>query len=150
MTSRKVPLLHGTGAACIALVLALLVLAGGCTQEQAPSPVPVPETTVLITDTPTPVPTIPVAVKVKKTDNSNIRITFDGGGERGQLMELDATVTDSRGRATTQHLGDRLGTSPVTIGSVITFTGSYAGTTNVFISGYYSDGSSRNILETQV
>ena len=134
--------------ACLAAVVVIAILTMGCIQQ--PAPVPVPETTVLITQTPTPEPTPPPVVQVSKIDNAHILVTYLAGKDREMLMELDATVIDSRGKSSTQHLGDKLGTSPVTIGSAITFTGSYTGTSSVSVSGYYSDGSTRNILNTEV
>lgn len=147
MTSRMVPSRHIATIICLGTVLALLVLAGGCTQQQAPAPVV--ETTITVTDTPTVAPTPPDIIRVSKTDDSHILVTYIGGASV-PLTEIDATVTDDRGRTSTQHLGDKLGTSSITIGSEIPFTGSYTGRNSVSVSGFFSDGSSRNILETEV
>ena len=127
---------------CIAVITMLLVVSMGCTSPSG-SPVPSPFQ-------PTPTPTTSY-VTVTKPDSSHIVIRYNGAQYMESLIELDATVTDSTGKSSTQHAGDKLGTSPIRTGSTISFEGSYPGTNNhVIVTAFFSDGSQRVVLETYV
>jgi hypothetical protein len=134
-------------ALCIGTLLLGTTLIAGCT---VPMPAQSPATPpIQIFPTPTPSPT-PAYASVAKPDTSHVIITFDGGPDRARIIELDATVTDSQGRSQTQHIGDKLATSPVGAGSAIRFTGLYSGKTHVFVTAWYADGSTRSVLETDI
>jgi len=130
-------------AICLAILLALLVLATGCTQ---PGPVSVPSPFPAAT-TQTPAAT---QISVTKPDASHILVTYQGGTDLERLIEIDATVTDSQGKSSTQHIGSKTATTPVTIGGTIKFEGSYSGSNHVIITGYYVDGSSQVLQNTNV
>jgi len=128
---------------CLGSVLLLLAQVAGCTQQsisQVPNPFPAATTQT------TPAP----PVTLSKPDASHIVIKYRGGVDMERLIEIEATVTDSTGKPSTQHIGDKLGTSPITVGATIRFEGSYSGTNNVFATGYYIDGSSRNLISTTI
>jgi hypothetical protein len=133
---------------CIGTLLAATTIFAGCTQP-APAPAAPAPAPLQIFPTPTPEPT-PAVVSVEKPDTSHIVITFNGGPDRANIIEIDATVTDNKGESQTQHLGDRLATSPVGGGSKLQFNGLYSGGSRVFISAWYADGSSRQLLDTTV
>ena len=130
-------------AICLAILLALLVLATGCTQ---PGPVSVPSPFPAAT-TQTPAAT---QISVTRPDSSHIVVTYLGGTDLERLIELDATVTDSQGKSSFQHIGSKTATSPIRIGGTIPFEGSYTGNNHVLIVGYYIDGSSRVLQDTYV
>ena len=128
---------------CMGVILLFLMIAAGCTQQSIPQvPNPFPAAT-----TQTPAAT---QVTVTKPDASHIVIKYLGGTDMQRLIEIEATVTDSQGKSSTQHISDKLATSPITIGGSIKFEGSYAGTNKVFATGYYLDGSSRNLIQTSI
>jgi hypothetical protein len=133
---------------CVAALVLGATLLAGCTQPAAPSQNP-SSPPIQIFPTPTPSPT-PVYVSAAKPDTSHVIVTFNGGPDRARIIEVDATVTDSSGRSQTQHIGDRLATSPVGAGSAIRFTGLYSGKTHVFVTAWYNDGSNRAMLETDI
>ncbi len=133
---------------CIAALVLGATLLAGCTQQVAPPQNP--ETPPLqIFPTATPVPT-PAIVSVAKPDTSHVIVTFNGGPDRARILELDATVTDDKGQFTTQHIGDKLATSPVGGGGTIRFFGAFTQKTHVSISAFYTDGSTRTLLETNI
>ena len=132
---------------CIGTLFLSTTLIAGCT---VPIPAQSPATPpIQIFPTPTPSPT-PAYASAVKPDSSHVIITFDGGADRARIIELDATVTDSKGESQTQHIGDKLATSPVGAGSAIRFTGSFSGKTHVFVTAWYADGSTRAVLETDI
>ena len=133
---------------CIGTLLLATAVIAGCTQPPsspgAPTPAPLQ-----IFPTATPEPT-PAVVSVAKPDTSHIVITYNGGTDRANIIEVDATVTDDKGESQNQHLGDRLATSPVGGGSRLQFNGLYSGSNRVVISAWYADGSSKPLLDTTV
>ena len=132
---------------CMGTLILAATLFSGCTQPVSPTPAPVEtqQVTPIASPSPTPAP-----VSAVKTDSSHVIVTFNGGPDRARIIELDATVTDSKGQNSTQHIGDRLGTSPVGEGGTIRFTGSYESTAHIFVSAWYSDGSSRQLLDSDL
>ena len=131
---------------CVLLLLAAVF--AGCTQPAQVTPVP---TTEPVTATPSPLPTTAASqVSVVKTDDSNIVVTFLGGPDMNSIRAVQATVTNSKGRSDTKHLGDSLGTTSASPGSKLTFDGTFSGTTQVSVSGFYSDGSQKILIQTTV
>ncbi|MGD0080458.1 MAG: hypothetical protein ABSB80_07425 [Methanoregula sp.] len=82
-----------------------------------------------------------------KTGNSQILVSFVGGPGMDKLLEMEITLTGSPGKSRTQSIGSRLGTTPVQVPSSLTFTGHYSGTNHVFITGYFSDGTHKAVLD---
>lgn len=112
-------------------VLLLAVISCGCTQQASTAQ----NTT---------------GVTVTKPDDSHISIAFVGAPGMDNVLELEITITDSQGKSRTQSIGSRLATTPVQIHATQTFTGSYAGKNHVFITGYFSDGSHRAIVDQDI
>ena len=129
---------HATIVIGMGVLFLFLTVISGCTQQvpgfSAATPQPTPAPNVLVT----------------KPDATHIVIRYQGGADMEKLIEIEATVTDSGGKSSTQHIGDKLSTSPINIGGTIKFEGSYAGTNKVYATGYYIDGSSRNLLSTTI
>jgi hypothetical protein len=125
---------HGKGIQipCFFAVL-LLILSCGCTQLSTGSPA---DGT--------------AAVTVTQPDSSHILVTYPGSPQTDKLVELEISVTDSNGRVTTQSVGSRLATTPIRYGATHTITGSFDGKDRVFITGYFSDGSQKQIIDTTI
>ncbi len=117
---------------CLTVALVLLVITTGCTQQAAKT-----------TDTAS-------GVSVTRPDDTHISVAFTGASGMEGLLELEITVTDSKGKSVTRSMGSRLATTPVQIHSTYTFTGSYGGTNHVFITGYFSDGSHRTMVDRDI
>ena len=126
----------------LAVVLAFVILSAGCTQQPAGSgtagsTVPMSPTTAR-----TPV------VTAAQTGDRTIVVTYLGGPDLEDLMELEVTVTDSQGISKTQSMGSRQTTTPVQKMGTSTFTGDYRGKDHVVIVGYHANGSMQNLLDT--
>jgi hypothetical protein len=87
-------------------------------------------------------------VTAVQPDDNHITIGFHGGPGMDSLVELEITITDSSGKTSTQSRGSRLATTPIKTDSTMTFTGSFAGKDHVTVTGYFSDGSHRTVLDT--
>jgi hypothetical protein len=116
---------------CFFAVLSLLLVSCGCTQLSAGS-----QTTQVVT--------------VTKPDSTHILITYPGSPQTDKLVELEISVTDSNGRVTTRSMGSRLGTTPIQYGSSNSISGSFDGKNQVFVTGYFSDGSRKTIIDTTI
>jgi len=138
----------GPVACTCVLLLVLVTVFAGCTQPAQPTQVPTTEPTTMA---PTPLPTTesPQA-SVVKADDSHIVVTYLGGPDMEKIRAVQATVTNSKGVGNTKHLGDSLGTTSVSPGSKLTFEGVFAGSTQVSVVGFYSDGSQKTLLQTTV
>jgi hypothetical protein len=117
---------------CLLAVLLLGAVSGGCTQLSPQQPAP------------------PAPITAVQPDNNHITIAFHGGAGMESLLELEITITDSAGKSQTQSRGSRLATTPIRTDSTMTFTGSFDGKDHVFVTGYFSDGSRRTVLDTTV
>jgi hypothetical protein len=129
---------------CYCIMISFLLLSCGCMQQPTGSPsdsVAVPPST--------PVSGIP-EVTLTQPDSSHILITYPGSLRTEKLVELEISVTDSSGRVKTESMGSRLATTPVQYGSSHTITGSFEGKDRVFITGYFSDGSQKPIIDTTI
>jgi len=116
---------------CLAALLVLLIIAGGCTQTAK---------TISTTS----------GVTVTRPDDTHITVAFVGAPGMEGLLELEMTVTDSNGKSVTMSKGSRLATTPIQIHSTETFTGHYSGTNHVLITGYFSDGSRRTLVDQDI
>jgi hypothetical protein len=113
-------------------VVAGLVLAGGCTQPGAQSA----EQKKFM------------EVTATQPDPAHILITYQGGPNMEKIMELETMVTDSSGASQTKSVGSRLATTPITIQGTNTLSGAFGGQDHVVVTGYFSDGSRRVLLDT--
>ena len=135
MTTRS--LSHGNGIPhlCFLAVVSLLLFSCGCTLAPAGFSAPADETP---------------AVIVEQPDASHIQITYHGSLKTDKLIELEVSITDSNGKVMTQSMGSRLATTPIQYGSSRTFTGSFDGKDRVFVTGYFSDGSQKPMIDTTI
>ena len=116
---------------CLCAALVLTVIACGCTQQQAS-------------------PAQASGVTVTKPDDSHITVAFTGAPGMETVLELEITITDTQGRSRTQSLGSRLATTPVQVHATQTFTGSYSGKNHVTVTGYFSEGSHRIVVDQDI
>ena len=140
-----------------AFLIIFLLLSAGCTR-----PAGTPETDRAVQDTPQPVITTPsvpqptitnnkiVAATAQKPDATKIIVTSVGGPDADQLMELEASITDSTGTVRTQTMGSRLGTTPVQNGGTITIYGPFAEEAHVVVIGHFADGTHKDLLNIRI
>jgi hypothetical protein len=129
----------------IIFILFMILLTAGCTQpaQQPVSTLPPTEVTTTI-----PVVLIPVTATAQRLDSTKILITYNGGPDADQLIELATTVITSRGSIHIQSMGSRLDTTPVQIGGTDIFQGPYTEPVHVLTTGYFVNGTHRDILDT--
>jgi hypothetical protein len=124
---------RGIFASCLLILLALMIMASGCTQpasqQQQKTPAPVTAT---------------------RTDNSHIIIAYPGSSNTVTLLELVVTITDSAGKKQTKSIGDRFSTTPLKFGATLPLTGTFNGNDHVVITGYFMDGSHNPMLDTTI
>jgi len=133
---------------CLGVFLLFAAVFAGCSQSAPVTPAPNTEP---ITTTLPPLPTAtPSQVSVTKPDDSHIVVTFLGGPDMNSIRAVQATVTNAKGRSDTKHIGDSLGTTSVSPGSTLTFDGAFSGSTQVSVSGFYSDGSQKILYQTTI
>jgi len=133
MTCLSLKYRNGTIATCLLMFLALILMAGGCTQ-------PVSEQQ----------QKVPSPVIVSQSDNSHMKITYPGSTDTSTLLELEVTVTDSGGKTRTQSIGDRHSTTPLKFGATLPLTGTFSGNDHVLVTGYFMDSSKKILLDTTV
>jgi hypothetical protein len=121
----------GTIAICLLALLALMLVASGCTQpaSQQPQKTPAP-------------------VTATQTDSTHILIAYPGSTDLSNLLELETTVTDSTGKTQTKSIGDHQSTTPLKFGATLVLTGSFGGNDHVLVTGYFMDGSQKHLLDT--
>jgi hypothetical protein len=126
-----VPLPHHTYALILCVVLGLMVIGCGCTQQSSSA-----QNT--------------SGVTVTKPDDSHITVAFVGAPGMDNLLELEMTITDSNGKSVTMSKGSRLATTPIQIHATQTFSGSYGGKNHVFITGYFANGSHSVVVDQDI
>jgi len=87
---------------------------------------------------------------VERVGSEKLIVHFQGGEGLDNLMEIEITVTDSRGTSKTQSLGTRQATTPVQRSATSTFVGSFTGSAHVLAIGYAPGGSPVTLLDTTV
>ena len=110
-------------------LLALAIVAGGCTSPSQQQ-------------------NTPAAVTAVQTSSSRIHIAYPGSSSTTILLELEATVTDSAGKTQTKSIGDRFSTTPLRFGATLDLDGSFAANDRLLVTGYFMDGSQQHLLET--
>lgn len=116
----------------IGAALVVLILSAGCTQTPAGT-----------TNTTN-------GILVTHPDDSHISVAFVGATGMDSLIEMEMTITDSNGKSITKSKGSRLGTTPIQIHATDSFTGSYSGKNHVLVTGYFSDGSQRVLVDRDI
>ena len=129
------------------VLLIFLILLPGCTQpgEQPAVATPAAELT-----PGTPVPENRIAATAEKIDPARILVTYNGGPDADQLIELETTVINTRGSVTIQSMGSRLDTTPVKRGGTDIIKGPFSDRVHVIITGYFFNGTHQEILETWI
>jgi hypothetical protein len=107
------------------------------------------------TSSPQMTPSIPVSEKpiiatAQRIESTKILITYKGGPDADQLIDLQTTVITSKGSINIQSMGSRLDTTPVQIGGTDIFQGPYTEQVHVLITGYFFNGSHQDILDTRI
>jgi hypothetical protein len=150
-----IPQFRFTAAAVLLLGIILMLLTAGCTSQAVPPVPPSTEPGSSVTAVPSLSPPASSSAKTKaveaaavKPDPEKIVISFLGGPDADLLMELETTVTDSRGTVRTRSMGSRLGTTPVQSGGSDTIYGPFRERAHVVIIGYFSDGTHQDLLDS--
>jgi len=129
------------------VILICLLLAAGCTQ---PSEQPVVTTRTIEVTTSLPVHEKHIIATVQRIDSTKILITYEGGPDADQLIDLQTTVITSKGSINIQSMGSRLDTTPVQIGGTDIFQGPYTEQVHVIITVYFINGTHQDILDTRI
>lgn len=131
----------------ISILIILLLVAAGCTSQSAQ---PAVTKTFPETVPGTSIPEKPVSATVQRIDATKILVTYLGGPDADQLIELETTVINSRGSVKTQSMGSRLDTTPVQIGGTEIFQGPYTEKAHVLITGYFANGTHQDFIDTLI
>lgn len=123
---------NGAFALCLLALLALMLVASGCTQPASQQQ------------------TAPAPVTATQTDGTHLLISYPGSPETTSLLELEVTVTDSAGKTQTKSIGDRQSTTPLKFGATLPLAGTFDGNDRVMVTGYFMDGSQRHVLDTTI
>jgi hypothetical protein len=129
------------------VMLILLLMAAGCTQPPV-QPAVLPQSPEATTGIPAPGESI--VATAERIDSTKILITYGGGPDADQLIELQTTVIDSRGSVRIQSMNSRLDTTPVQRGGTDIFPGPYPEMVHVLITGYFTNGTHRDILDAWI
>ena len=124
--------------------LLLVIFSTGCTTQPAAAP------SAGSTITATTAVAKSAVVTADQPDNTTIIVTYQGGPDLENLMELEITVTDSRGISKTRSMGTRQDTTPVQRLGTTKFTGNFQGRDHVVVTGYFSNGTVQNLLDTLI
>jgi hypothetical protein len=130
MTSQFPLYRKGTIAICLLTLLALMLVASGCTQPASDQQ------------------NVPAPVTATQKDSTHLLITYPGSTDTTDLLELEITVTDSAGKTQTKSIGDRQSTTPLKFGATLPLSGTFDGNDHVLVTGYFMDGSQRHMLDT--
>lgn len=117
---------------CLVSVMILLVWCTGCTQTGSQSADQKQF----------------MEVVASQPDATQIVITYQGGPNMEKIIELETLITDSAGKSQTKSVGSRLATTPITIHGTQTITGPFDGKDHVVVTGYFTDGSRKVLLDT--
>jgi FlaG/FlaF family flagellin (archaellin) len=90
-----------------------------------------------------------VAATVQQMDASHIVVTYQGGQDADQVSQMIAEVTESTGSSHAITLGQPGSTTPLKVGSTLSFTGT-PGKDHVVASAKFMDGTNQVILDTYV
>lgn len=129
------------------VLLICLILLPGCLQPAVPPAVTVPSADV------TPGITVPekhITATAQKIDSTRILVTYNGGPDADQLIELETTIINNKSSVTIQSMGSRLDTTPVKSGGTDMIKGPFSGQVHIIITGYFFNGTHKEILETWI
>ena len=120
------------GSLSILILVVLLVISAGCTQQPAGTA------------------ESQSGIKVTQPDDSHIIVAFIGEPGMDELLEMEVTVTDSQGKTLTLSKGSRAGATPLPLKSTISFSGPYSGRDHVLVTGYFVNQSNRTLVDTGI
>jgi hypothetical protein len=89
-------------------------------------------------------------LNAERIDSTTILITYVGGPDTDQLIELETTVINSKGSVKIQSMGSRLDTTPVQRGGTDSIHGPFSEEVHVTITGYFFNGTHRDVLDTWI
>lgn len=129
------------------VILIVLFLIAGCVQPAAQPVVPLAPAAVSIS---IPVHDKPISATAERIDSKTILITYEGGPDADQLIELETTVINSKGSVTIQSMGSRLDTTPVQRQGTDIIHGPFSEKVHVLINGYFFNGTHQDVLDTWI
>jgi len=88
-----------------------------------------------------------VAATANQFSADTIVVAYQGGPDNDLVSRVDATVTESSGKAQTKSLSPPNSTAPIAPGTLLTFTGAYKGKDHVVATATFTDGTSQVILD---
>ena len=91
-----------------------------------------------------------VTMTAQQTDSTHIVVTYQGGQDANIVRQLTATVTDSSGNSQTKTIGQSEQTTPLQIGSSITFTGAFSGKNRVVAVAIFFDGTTQVMFDNYI
>jgi hypothetical protein len=91
-----------------------------------------------------------VSATAQQTDSTHIVVTYQGGQDANIVRQLTATVTDSAGNSQTKTIGQSVQTTPLQIGSSVTFTGAFSGKNHVVAVATFFDGTTQVIFDNYI
>jgi len=89
-------------------------------------------------------------VTAQRFQSTKILITYDGGPDADQLIELQTTVITKIGSVNIQSMGSRIDTTPVQIGGTDIFQGPYTDRVHVITTAYYVNGTHEDVLDAWI
>jgi len=129
------------------IIVIVLFLTAGCVQPAAP---PVETISPAAVSPSIPVYDKPVSATAERIDSKTILITYEGGPDADQLIELETTVINSKGSVTIQSMGSRLDTTPVQRQGTDIIHGPFSEQVHVLITGYFFNGTHQDVLDTWI
>ena len=129
------------------VILIVLFLTAGCVQPTAP---PVDTVSPAAVSISIPEYDKPISATVERIDSKTILITYEGGADADQLIELETTVINSKGSVTIQSMGSRLDTTPVQRRGTDIIHGPFSEKVHVLITGYFFNGTHQDVLDTWI
>jgi hypothetical protein len=132
MKSFRSRLPHATGSLLLSVLVILLAISGGCTQ-QSPGTAETQS-----------------GIKVTQPDDSHIIVAFIGAPGMEELREMEVAVTDSKGKNLTLSKGSRLSETPLPLKSTISFSGPYSGKDHVVVTGYFPNQSGMALVDMSI
>ena len=91
-----------------------------------------------------------VSVTAQQPDSNHIVIVYQGGQDGYTLRQITSTATSSSGNSQTKNIGISGQTTPIEVGSSVTFTGAFSGRDHVIAVGTFSDDVEQVLLDTYI
>jgi hypothetical protein len=88
-----------------------------------------------------------VAVTAQQPDSNHITVTYLGGQDADELVQLNADVTDSAGNTQMKSMTFFKQPTSAEVGLSFTFTGAFSGQDHVIVVGRFMGGEKQGLLE---